>query len=150
MGASIIKGQGSSAITWTVQSDVTDANIPENINNEFENIGVKRFDFRTVSTISYSGATERTNLLSLLIHLWPGDWCMQISQINSVIDRKNNENAAKIQIRSLESQTRLRSRMKHITEKEFWIFLGLSLLLAFMGDLEVSGTTSSQKVSDKK
>jgi len=36
------------------------------------------------------------------------------------------------------------------TEKEFWIFLGLSLLLTFMGDSEVSGTTSSQKVSDKK
>jgi len=41
MGASVIKGQGSSAITWTVRSNVTDANIPENINNEFKNVDVK-------------------------------------------------------------------------------------------------------------
>jgi len=66
---------------------------------------VKQFDFWTATTISYSCADEQTNLLLLLIHLWPGDWYMQISHINSTIDKKNDENAAKICISSLESQT---------------------------------------------
>jgi len=92
----VTKGQGASAITWTVWSDVTEANIPMNINEEYKNDGVKRFDFQNTTTISYNGAHEHTNLLFLLIHLWLGDWHIQISRINSIIDRRNDENAAKI------------------------------------------------------
>jgi len=84
-----------------------EADIPKNINNEFENVGVKQFDFHAVTTISYRGANEQTNLLFLLIHLWPGDWHMQISCINNAIDKRNDENAAKIWISSLECQTQL-------------------------------------------
>jgi len=96
MGASITKGQGLNAVTWTVCSDVSEAKIPANINNEFENVGVKQIDFQSATTISFSGAHEHTNLLLLLIHLWPGDWHLQISPINGIIDKRNDENAAKI------------------------------------------------------
>jgi len=54
--------------------DVTAADIPLSINNEYENVGVKWFDFCTTTTVSFEGANERTNLLALLIHLWLGDW----------------------------------------------------------------------------
>jgi len=96
MGVSVTKGQGANAVTWTVRHDVTEANVPVGINSEFGTIGVKRFDFRNKTTISYSGANECMNLLLLLIHLWPGDWRVQIKRINSAIDLKNDENAAKI------------------------------------------------------
>jgi len=69
MAASIIKGQGSNSITWIVQLDVLEANIPANINNEYKNVGVKWFNFQNATTVSYSGVNEHTNHLWLLIHL---------------------------------------------------------------------------------
>jgi len=107
MGSSVMKGQGASAITWTVRHDVTEADIPPNINDEFENIGVKCFDLNNITTISYDGAKEHMNLLFLLMHLWPGDWRMQINHINNAINMKNNENAAKMQVSSLDHPTHL-------------------------------------------
>jgi len=71
-----------------VRPDVAAADIPSSINNEYENVGVKRFDFRTTTKISYKGAVERMDLLALLIHLWLGDWCTQVSCLNSTIDQK--------------------------------------------------------------
>jgi len=88
MGFSVSKGQGLNLITWTMWPDVTVADIPLSINNKYENVGVKQFDFQATTTISFKGANERTNLLALLIHLWPGDWNTQVSCLNSAIDRK--------------------------------------------------------------
>jgi len=150
MGASVVKGQGINSITWTVWLDILEAEIPLNINNKYKNVGVKRFDFQNATTISYSGTSEHMNLLLLLIHLWPEDWWAQISHINSIIDKRNDENVAKIQRSSLESQTWLHSQMRHITKKEFWIFLVFSLLLKFMGDLAVSGILLSQRDNKKR
>jgi len=97
MGVSVSKGQGSNVITWTVRPDLTAADIHSNMNNKYENVGVKQFDLSTVTTISYSGQmSTQANLLHLLIHLWPGDWCTQVSRINNIIDKRNDENAAKI------------------------------------------------------
>ncbi len=96
IGATITKGQGSSSITWTVWSDVMEADIPADINNKYKNVGVKQFDFQNVTTTSYSGTNEHTDLLLLLIHIWPGDWQNQISHVNSIIDKRNDENATKI------------------------------------------------------
>jgi len=133
MGVSVSKGQGSNVIMWTLQPDVTAANIPLNMNNKYQNVGVKQLNVQTVTTISYNGANEHTNLLCLLIHFWLGDWCTQVSHINSINDKRNDENAAKIQISSLESQTQLCLQTRHVTEKEFWIFLGILIAAQIHG-----------------
>jgi len=127
LGATVTKGQGIRAITWKVRGDVTNDDIPAGINNEYREVGIHRFDFTANSTKSYEEAPERTNLMSLLIHLWPGDWHTQIQWLNDVIDKRNDENAAKIRRVGHNQRARLRARIRHISDNEFWIFWGIIL-----------------------
>jgi len=96
MGATVSKGQGKKAITWKVCSDVKEDDVPPLINKEYREVGIHGFNFTANNTKSYESAPEQVNLMSLLIHLWPGDWHAQIQWMNNVINNKNDENAAKI------------------------------------------------------
>jgi len=96
IGATVSKGQGLKAITWKVRDDVEANDVPPDINKEYREVGICGFDFTANNTKSFESVPERVNLMSLLIHLWPGDWRAQIQRVNDVIDNKNDENAAKI------------------------------------------------------
>jgi len=74
LGVTVTKGQGAKAIMWRVRGDVTNDNIPPGINDEYREVGVCGFDFAGNLTKSHEDAPEHTNLMLLLIHLWPGDW----------------------------------------------------------------------------
>jgi len=45
-------------------------------------VGNHGFEFAANHTKSYEDAPEHTNLMSLLIYLWPGDWHAQIQWVN--------------------------------------------------------------------
>jgi len=75
---------------------VTNDNLPPGINDEYREVGVCVFDFAGNLTKSHEDAPEHTNLMLLLIHLWPGDWHDQIQRVNDVINKKNDKNSAKI------------------------------------------------------
>jgi len=133
LGFSVTKGQGAKAISWVVCGDVLDDDLPPGINDEYREVGVRGFDFAANLTRSYKDAPERTNLMSLLIHLWPGDWRMQIRRVNDVISKKNDENSAKIRKIAHNQRARLRTRIRHISEREFWIFWGIILAARIHG-----------------
>jgi len=119
MGTTVTKGQGVKAITWKVRGDISDDDLPPGINEEYREVGICGFDFTANSTRSYKDALEHTNLMSVLIHLWPGDWITQIQRVNGVINKKNDENSAKIQKIGMNQRAKLRMRIKHISEREF-------------------------------
>jgi len=133
MGTTVTKGQGVKAITWKVCGDISDDDLPPGINEEYREVGIHGFDFMANSTRSYKDALECTNLMSLLIHLWPGDWITQIQRVNDIINKKNDENSAKIQKIGTNQQARLRMRIKHISEREFWIFWGIIVAACIHG-----------------
>ena len=88
LGATVMKGQGVKTSTWKVRGDVSDANLPPGINDEHREVGIQGFDFAANHTKSYKDAPEHTNLMLLLIHLWPGDLHVQIEWVNDVINKK--------------------------------------------------------------
>jgi len=56
--------------------------LPPDVNDEYREVGTHGFDFAANHTESYEDAPEHTNLMLLLIHLWPGDWHAQIQWVN--------------------------------------------------------------------
>jgi len=67
LGVTVTKGQGVKSIVWKVSGDVSDANLPLDINAEYQEVGVCGFDFTANNTQSYEDAPQHTNLISLLI-----------------------------------------------------------------------------------
>ena len=79
-------------LPWTVRGDVTKDEVLKD--KEFNKVGIRMFDFKDMTETSQSvdrQTHKRINLLSLLIHLWPGNWQDQVKQLNQYIQSKNDK-----------------------------------------------------------
>jgi len=127
LGVTMTKGQeGVKCITWKVRGDVSDANLPPDINAEYWEVGVRGFDFTANNTQSYKDAPN------VQISCHSSSTSGQVtgvckSNMNDITDRKNDENSVKICKIGHNQQARVRAGIRHISEKEFWIFWGIIL-----------------------
>ena len=104
------------SVNWKVISNVS--NSQSVFQNEFEEVGVKDFDF--ANTTEWHKRNKRTNFLDLLIHLWPGDWREQLRRLNLRIRLDNR-------VKKQAGRMRYPRLIKEISENEFWIFWGIML-----------------------
>ena len=123
IGKKVKVGQGSQMIEWTVRKDVDfdEVDPGSRPNVEYRRVGVQGFDFSKLDA-GTTGDRKRLNLLRLLIHLWPGDWRLQLQRINQKIKeyneqlkKKRNRNGNRVHL------------VKTMSEREFWYFWGLIL-----------------------
>jgi hypothetical protein len=109
----------SQEVIWTILDDVTPEQVP--VSTEHEKVGIRGFDFNNQS-VKTGGPRKnlcRINFLSLLIHLWPGDWQAQLKQLNVRIGLDN-------EIKKRNSRPGFRNRsVKQISENEFWVWWGV-------------------------
>ena len=81
-------------------------------------VRIKNFDFNNKRVKSNDRGLLPINFFDLLIHLWPGDWRAQLTDLNH---RVHQEYKQKV-------RTTRHGRVKkvlEITEREFWIFWGI-------------------------
>ena len=71
----------------------------------------------------------RINFLDLLIHLWPGDWRAQLTDLNHMIQKEYKEKVRNTRHGRVK-------KIHEITEREFWVFWGLILAARLEGRRE--------------
>jgi hypothetical protein len=99
-------------------------------NKEFNKVGICNFDFANTTEPSPSSSDprgKRINLLSLLIHLWPGNWQQPLKQLNRLIQLENEEG------RRLMRNGRRVKIIRKITEREFWVWWGIVIAARIEG-----------------
>jgi hypothetical protein len=77
-----------------------------------DGIGLCGFDFPEEFNLQ-SGKAYAFPYLKLLQKMWPGDWKLQLKQLNIKIAADNNAMAGKKQ------------RIKLVSEQEWWVFIGI-------------------------
>ena len=114
--------QTSAGLTWTVRGDV----LPSEGNSVSDSlIGIRNFDFNHKRMKAGRGLV-RINFLDLLIHLWPGDWRAQLTEVNH---RIHNDYKQKV---SATRHGRVK-KVHEVTEREFWVFWGIILVARLEG-----------------
>jgi hypothetical protein len=115
----VVVGTGNKALNWKVRDDVHKNKIP--CDQEFEKVGICNFDFtnKTEPSPSRDPRERRINLLSLLIHLWPGNWKEQLNQLNRRIQLQNEYERRWVR------NGRRAKAVREITQQEFWIWWGI-------------------------
>lgn len=123
-------------VEWIVRDDIAEKDIKEPPPPETPSkVGIIGFDFG-----KRKETQDRLDLLSLLIHLWPGDWKEQLQNINDAITKHNEQANGTADSRhkrrrvTLPSGQYKRNRtIRKVTEQEFWIFFGLLLFARLFG-----------------
>jgi Transposase IS4 len=111
-------------LTWTVTNDIKKEDVPTS--SEFNTIGIKNFDFRNSVVVCPDGKNKRINFLDLLIHLWPGDWLLQLQYMNKRIIDNNNE-------ATTNKRGNRYQKICEISPQEFWKFIGIMLVARIEG-----------------
>ena len=71
--------QTAAGLTWTIRHDIE----PSEVEDDYDSlVGIKNFDFSKKRVKSNERGLMRINFLDLLIHLWPGDWRAQLTNLN--------------------------------------------------------------------
>lgn len=96
----------SSLYTWKIVEDIEE-NCFKTV-EEYTNIGVVGFDPSLLADESNEDA-----FFKLFQYLWPGEWKHQLKQCNLKIQNSKRSNPAKY------------SRVKLVSEKEWWTFIGI-------------------------
>jgi len=122
-GTEVIVGKEDKRTRWKVQDDILAKDLPDCV-PYFKELGIKGFDFGNKRVPEDRGKSHRINLHDLMIHLWPGDWKVQLAFMNGMIEDKEYVE------RDAGSSMR---KMSLISEREFWIFFGLMLAARLEG-----------------
>ena len=77
----------SAGLTWKVRNDILHTEVEE---NDVSLIGIRNFDFNN-KRMKGSKGLVRINFLDLLVHLWPGDWRVQLTNLNHKIHHEYKE-----------------------------------------------------------
>jgi hypothetical protein len=103
------------AYKWTIIENVTTL---EKQKREYERVGLIGFDFEKF----YDPLLEEnsTPFLDLLIKLWPGDWEVQLAQLNTAVDKANRN-------------TDKSGRIRLVTKFEWWRFVGIMISACPLG-----------------
>ena len=69
----------SAGLSWTVCHDIT----ASEVHKEHDTlVGIKNFDFNNKRMKTSGRGLVQINFLDLLVHLWPGDWKVQLTELN--------------------------------------------------------------------
>ena len=83
-GKSVIVGNRQVQKTWTHVAKI-EGDEPV----DYKNIGVVGFNFNYKNESIEDQKKKRINFLKLLIHLWPGDWRINLFKVNEEISKEN-------------------------------------------------------------
>lgn len=104
-------------LTWRVIPDIKKEEV--NHDEDFEEIGIRNFDFNNREITVPGTRNQRINFLKLLIKLWPGNWQKQLQSMNVRVREENEKSKA-------QSRANRRAKLvREITEQEFWIWWGI-------------------------
>ena len=110
--------------TSTQSNEKNDTIIPHKV-------GVIGYDFSANGSNAVRD-NSRINLLSLYVHLWPGDWWEQLIQVNNQIQLENKK--IMLKRRHVSSVYQKKSKLlKEITENELWVFIGIMVMAHIVG-----------------
>jgi Transposase IS4 len=126
VGKNIIVGTHSKSVLWKVIDDIKKESVISSQDVVDKNIGIKDFDFQNQNITCPAGKSKRINLLSLIIHLWPGNWETQLKNLNYRISKSNVD----LQDKSTVGRCR---KMNLISKNEFWIWFGILLAARIEG-----------------
>ena len=102
----------SAGLSWTVRNDVLHSEVVD----EYDSlVGVRNFDFNN-KRIKTAKGLVRINFLDLLIHLWPGDWRAQLTELNQMIHKEYKEKVRNTRHGHVK-------KVHEITKQEFWVFM---------------------------
>ena len=117
LGKEVTISDCNSSQTWKVRGDTPSSECADvEAAEEQEVVGIHKFSFSNEEIRTNNG--RRISFLKLIIKLWPGDWRVQLAQVNRLI-RSDNEKKRK---RSRTGKVKL---TKEITKQEFWVFWGI-------------------------
>ena len=105
----------AAGLTWTIRDDILETEVEDDYDSV---MGVKNFDFNKKKVKSNNRGQTRINFLDLLIHLWPGDWREQLTQLNHRISENYKEKVRATRHGRVK-------KVQEITEREFWVFWGI-------------------------
>ena len=105
----------AAGLTWTIRDDILETEVEDDYDSV---VGVKNFDFNKKKVKSNNRGQTRINFLDLLIHLWPGDWREQLTQLNHRISENYKEKVRATRHGRVK-------KVQEITEREFWVFWGI-------------------------
>jgi hypothetical protein len=81
IGKEVTVTSGSDEMTWKIIDDLVP--VDSNADTEHDGLGICGFDFNKDVVITDGHRhKKRTNLLTLFIYLWPGDWRKQLQRLN--------------------------------------------------------------------
>jgi hypothetical protein len=108
------------AYEWTIVQGFH----PEESLEEYTELGLIGFDFAQFAKecLSLKNTHYGFPFLKLLQKLWPGDWRMQLKQMNS-----------RIQLDNERKKRDGKRTMKEVSEREWWTFLGIIIAAAPVG-----------------
>ena len=140
IGEEVAVGAGARKIRWKVRFDIQADDVAPAPSEEFDDVGVRDFDFSTPSETTKKTATPknknkkhrkpkkaRINFLRLLMHLWPGKWEEQLERMNIRVESNNDHEVQK----KRNSGKRRKKVHEMITKNEFWVFSSMLLLVHF-------------------
>ena len=113
----------AAGLTWKVRNDIRQSEVAD----EYDPlIGIRNFDFNNKRMRTNTKGLLRINFLDLLIHLWPGDWKSQLTNLNK---RIHDEYKQKVK---MTRHGRVK-KVHEVTEREFWIFWGIIIVARLEG-----------------
>ena len=114
-------------VEWEVIQDPNFSRVPE----QYKSIGLIGFDFGMFNkdSIDVNNIDYKNPFGELFQKLWPGDVVDQINNMNRHINQNNKKMSA-----SVRDGNRMEWReVKHVSEREFWTFIGIILSAAAEG-----------------
>ena len=88
-------------------------------------VGIHKFSFGSEEVRTNNG--RRISFLKLIIESWPGDWRVQLAQVNRLIGLDNEK-------KRKQSRTGKVGLTKEMAEQEFWVFWGITLSAGIDGE----------------
>lgn len=121
-------------VTWKVIADSTPTTEdPKTTANEYDAVGVRGYDY-----LRFSHRKERNEIsgydfpyLGLLQKLWPGEWKEQLDKWNAAIAKENASIGRQNRKRGRGSSST--GRIKPVSPRDFWVFIGILLSAAVHG-----------------
>jgi hypothetical protein len=108
--------------------NIVEKSEPNKVAEKYRDVGLIGFDFDEFDAekSAKKSPTYRYPYLRLLQKLWPGDWRMQLRQLNERLDFLNKESREK----ALEKGKTNRRMISHVSENEWWKFIGILVAAA--------------------
>ena len=110
-------GNNCHAYKWTIVNDVTSISVDRK--EEYDKVGLIGFNFNKFHDALVE--ENATPYLDLLTKMWPGDWQVQLGQLNVAIDKANKDGSNRA------------ARIRSVLQFEWWRFIGIIISAAPLG-----------------